>query len=87
MAEAILVLPELVFTGADVFYAYDNMALSLLSLALQPNLGLGRLRENFRFISVTRSRTVCRTPWTGDQLVARTLPIHKHRKTYTQHKY
>jgi hypothetical protein len=27
----------------------------------------------FRFISVTRSRTVGRTPWTGDQLVAMPL--------------
>jgi hypothetical protein len=38
-----------------------------------PILGLGRLHETFRFISVTRSRTVSRTPWTGDQLVARPL--------------
>jgi hypothetical protein len=38
-----------------------------------PILGLGRLHETFRFISVTRCRTVGRTPWTGDQLVARTL--------------
>jgi hypothetical protein len=36
-------------------------------------LGLGRLHETFRFISVTRSRTVSSTPWTDDQLVARTL--------------
>jgi hypothetical protein len=36
-------------------------------------LGLGRLHENFRFISFTRSRTVGRTPWIGDQLVARPL--------------
>jgi hypothetical protein len=38
-----------------------------------PILGLGRLHEAFRFISVTRSRTVGKTPWTGDQLVARPL--------------
>jgi hypothetical protein len=38
-----------------------------------PILGLGCLHETFRFISVTRSRTVGRTPWTGDQLVARPL--------------
>jgi hypothetical protein len=38
-----------------------------------PILGLGRLLETFRFISVTRSRTVSRTPWTGDKLVARPL--------------
>jgi hypothetical protein len=38
-----------------------------------PILGLGRLHETFRFISVTRFRTVGWTPWTGDQLVARPL--------------
>jgi hypothetical protein len=38
-----------------------------------PILGLGRLHETFRFISVSRFRTVGRTPWTGDQLVARPL--------------
>jgi hypothetical protein len=38
-----------------------------------PILGFGRLHETFRFISVTRSRTVGRTPRTGDQLVARPL--------------
>jgi hypothetical protein len=31
-----------------------------------PILGLGRLHETFHFISVTRCRTVGRTPWTGD---------------------
>jgi hypothetical protein len=55
-------------------------------LAQQPNSGLGGLHKTFRFTSVTRSRTVGRTPWTGDQLVARSLPVHKHRKTHTQHK-
>jgi hypothetical protein len=38
-----------------------------------PILGLGRLHETFRFISVTRCRRVGRIPWTGDQLVARPL--------------
>jgi hypothetical protein len=42
-------------------------------MSYHPILGLGSLHETFRFISVTRSRTVGRTPWTGDQLVARTL--------------
>jgi hypothetical protein len=56
-------------------------------LALQPNSGLGRLHETFRFTSVTRTRTVGRTTWTVDQLVARPLPIHKHRKTHTLHKH
>jgi hypothetical protein len=36
-------------------------------------LGFGRFHDTFRFISVTRSRTVSRTPWMGDQLVARHL--------------
>jgi hypothetical protein len=40
-----------------------------------------RLHETFRFSSVSRSRAVGRTPWTGDQLV------HKHRKPHTQHKH
>jgi hypothetical protein len=40
-----------------------------------PILDLGRLQESFRFISVTWSRTVGRTPWTGDQLVARPLRV------------
>jgi hypothetical protein len=44
-------------------------------LALQPNSGIGRLHETFRFTSVTISRTDGRTPWTGDQLVARALII------------
>jgi hypothetical protein len=52
-----------------------------------PIQALGRLHETFRFTSVTRSRTVGRTPWTDDQLVARPLPVHKHRKTHTQHKH
>jgi hypothetical protein len=34
-------------------------------LALQPNSDLGRLHETFRFTSVTRSRTVGRTPLDG----------------------
>jgi hypothetical protein len=55
-------------------------------LALKLNSGLGRLYETFRFTSFTRSRTVGRTPWTGDQLVARLLPVHKHRKTHSWHK-
>jgi hypothetical protein len=38
-----------------------------------PILGLGRLHETFRFISVTRSRTFGRTPLTGDEPIARPL--------------
>jgi hypothetical protein len=37
-------------------------------------------------LQFTRSWTFGRTPWTGDQLVARPLPVHKHRKTH-MHKH
>jgi hypothetical protein len=46
-------------------------------LSLEPSSGLGRLHETSRFTSVTPFRTVGRT-WTGDQLVARPLLVHKH---------
>jgi hypothetical protein len=36
-------------------------------------LGLSRLHETFRLISVARFRTVDWTPWTGDQLFASPL--------------
>jgi hypothetical protein len=49
-------------------------------LSLQPNSGLGRLHETFRFTSVTRSRTVGRTPWTDDQLIARPLSVKQTQK-------
>jgi hypothetical protein len=53
---------------------FQHSSLLLFSLWLySPILDLGRLHETFRFISVSRSRTVGWTPWTGDQLVARTL--------------
>jgi hypothetical protein len=56
------------FTSPNPVYSH-----SFLLWLYSPILGLGRLHETFRFISVTRSRTVGRTPWTGDQLVARPL--------------
>jgi hypothetical protein len=37
--------------------------------------------------SVSWSGTVGRTPWTGDQFVARPLPVQKHRKTSHIHKH
>jgi hypothetical protein len=63
--------------------------MKIFHLAVQPNSDLGRLHEIFRFTSVTISRTVGRTPWTGDQLFARPLPVsvHKQRKTHTKHKH
>jgi hypothetical protein len=40
-----------------------------------PILGLGHLHKTFHFTSVTRSTRVSRTPWTGDQLIARLLHV------------
>jgi hypothetical protein len=42
-------------------------------VAPQPNFAPSPLHEISHSISVTRSRTVGSTPWTGDQLVARPL--------------
>jgi hypothetical protein len=50
-------------------------------LALQPNSDLGRLHEILSFTSVGR------TPWTDDQLVARSLLVHEQRKIHTQYKH
>jgi hypothetical protein len=59
----------------------NGVFLSLL--ALQPQFGPWpasmKLSVSLRF---TRSWTFGRTPWAGDQLVARPLPVHKHRKTH-----
>jgi hypothetical protein len=39
-------------------------------------------------LKFSRSNTVGRTPWAGDKLVARPLPVHKHIKTHTHtHKH
>jgi hypothetical protein len=75
------------FYGDCFFLSECFLFFFLFRLALQSNSSLGRLHETFRFISVTRSRTVGWTPWTSDQFVARPLPLHKHRKTHTQHKH
>jgi hypothetical protein len=53
---------------------YSLLYIFFFLLLYSPIVGLGRLHETFRFISVTRSRTVDWTPWTRDQLVARPLP-------------
>jgi hypothetical protein len=54
--------------------SYKSLCFYIFFLCLyNPLLGLGRLHETLRFISVSRSRTVGWTPWMGDQLVARTL--------------
>jgi hypothetical protein len=53
-------------------------------LALQPQFGPWptsmKLSVSLRF---SRSQTVGRTPWVGDQLVERPLPVDKHIETHT----
>jgi hypothetical protein len=39
---------------------------------------------SFGSTSQISHRTVGRTPCTGDQLIARPLPMHKHRETHTK---
>jgi hypothetical protein len=54
-------------------------------LALQPDLGHGRLHETFRLISVTRSRIVGRT---GDHARRKALYLYTNtEKTHTPHKH
>jgi hypothetical protein len=72
---------ELLSTSQDPFPNQEGYSVSPYSREIifplwlySPILGLGRLHETFYFISVTRSRTVSRTPWTCDQLVTR--PLH-----------
>jgi hypothetical protein len=60
-----------------------SFGMFFFNLVLQPNSGLGRLHETFRFTSVTKSRTVGGTPWMGDQLVARPLHVHKQKNAQT----
>jgi hypothetical protein len=61
----------------------NNFLLPFFPLALQPTFGPWptsiKLSVSLQF---TRAWTFGRTPWTGDQLVARPLPVHKHRKTH-----
>jgi hypothetical protein len=52
-------------------------------LALQPTFGPWPISMKLSVsLQFTRSWKFDRTPWTGDQLVARPLPVHKHRKTH-----
>jgi hypothetical protein len=67
-------------------FQYELFALPpcyFFSLALQPQFGPWptsmKLSVSLLF---SRSWSVGRTPWAGDQLVARPLPVHKHRKTH-----
>jgi hypothetical protein len=85
-------LNALLAAGKDHCSAFCELLYSVMkeivfALPLQTNSGLGHLHETFCFTSVTRSRTLGRTLWMGDQLVTRPLPVQKHRKTHTQHKY
>jgi hypothetical protein len=67
------------------FLYFDRQLLSRIffSLALQP-CGPRPTPMNFSVhFGFSRSYTFGRTPWARDQLVARPLPEHKHRKTHT----
>jgi hypothetical protein len=48
-------------------------SLSIFLWLYSPILGFGRLHKTFRFISITRYKTVVWTLWASDQLVARPL--------------
>jgi hypothetical protein len=56
-------------TGILLYLSVLNRSL-FFPVSLQPNFGPWPPPWNFRFISVTRSRTVGWTPWTSDQFVA-----------------
>jgi hypothetical protein len=52
-------------------------------MALQPQFGPWPTSMNLSVsLQFSRSWTFGRTPLAGDQLVARPLPVHKHRKTH-----
>jgi hypothetical protein len=68
----------------EVYYSKYFIYLYFFLWRYSPNLGLGLSPWNSRFTSFFYIlQTVGRTPWAGDQLVARPLPVHKHRKTHT----
>jgi hypothetical protein len=50
--------------------------------ATAPFWVLAYLHETLRPLQFSRSWTVGVTPWAGDQLVARPLPVHKHRRMH-----
>jgi hypothetical protein len=70
----------------------DNLAASMsrmseyvgASTSRNPKGLHGLYGDNYLF---TRSTTVGRSPWTRAELVARPLPVRKHRKTHTLHKH
>jgi hypothetical protein len=67
-------LPSLILNGRMAkFYCHSKYCAGKVFFLwlCSPIFGLLRLHKNFRFISVTRSRTAGWTPWTGDQAVAR----------------
>jgi hypothetical protein len=65
-------------------YMIPDKVVTYSVLALQPKFWPWptsmKLSVSLHF---ARSLTVSRTPWTGDQLIARPLPVYKHRKTHT----
>jgi hypothetical protein len=75
---------ELRFLSSEGTNTYKLLHIPFFLSALQHNSGLGRLHATFCYTSVTRLRTISRTPWTGDQLVARPLYLYKNteKRTY-----
>jgi hypothetical protein len=80
---SILLKPTLPVRRVSLFFGIQWPVLVFLFLgATTPNWALAsmKLSVSLRF---RRSWTVSRTPWAGDQLFARPLPVHKHRKMHT----
>jgi hypothetical protein len=72
-------------SGSHLVASYDSTR-GFLHIYWFFFLPLAPTLEHMADFSVSWSFTKGRTPWTGDQLVARPLPVHKHRKTHT-HKH
>jgi hypothetical protein len=70
--------------GNQAMKIYGKLKLSLYFFSFcSLTRELAPILEHRADYSVSWSFTGGRTPWTGDQLVARPLPVHKHRKTRT----
>jgi hypothetical protein len=65
--------------GCHLNGAYYTLFFFLL--ALQPQFGPWPTSTKLSVsLRLTKSQTFGRTPWAGDQLVSRPLPVHKHKK-------
>jgi hypothetical protein len=81
---------NILFTVVKSKHFWQNLCLLNIFFPLAPQptfffLGGGPWPTSMKLsvsLQFTRSWTFGRTPWTGDQMVARPLPVHKHRKTH-----